>query len=176
MTWGKRSSIVFLMVAFASLLERSASMRDVPELPQAAATKPAAPEKWTMTITTSGGFIGHGIGGIVAMFDARTGTARLTRPCRRQLTSADLEPLARAVAEAKPAAWAHSYVRPANPTLLRSVLLHDDARAGAGRRDAREVHHVLVFGDVEGPARQRASTVRRGLGDEEGSDAGCKAR
>ncbi len=68
-----------------------------------------------MTITTSGGFIGHGIGGIVATFDARSGTARMTRPCRRQLTSADLEPLARAVAEAKPATWIPSYVRPANP-------------------------------------------------------------
>ena len=33
----------------------------------------------------------------------------------RQLTSAELEPLARAVAEAKPATWSPSYVRPANP-------------------------------------------------------------
>ena len=71
MTWWKRSSIVFLMVACASLLEKNASMRDVLDLPQTAASKPAAPEQWTVTIATSGGFIGRGIGGIVATFDAR---------------------------------------------------------------------------------------------------------
>jgi hypothetical protein len=82
---------------------------------QGFAWRPAALEKWTVTIRTSGGFVGHGLGGIVAMFDARAGTGRVIRPCRRLLTPAELEPLARAVAEAKPATWAPSYVRPANP-------------------------------------------------------------
>ena len=97
-------------------LEKNARIGDVLKFMQAVAWKPTAPEKWTVTITTHGGFTGKGTGGIIATSDGSVTTDRLgTLACRQQLTSADLQSLSRAVAEAKPDTWPPSYVRPSNP-------------------------------------------------------------
>ena len=91
-------------------LDKNARIGDVLKLMQTVAWKPAAPERWTVTITTSGGFIGRGTGGIVVTSDETVGTGPVSPSCRQLL-----EALRRAVAEAKPATWAPSYVRPSNP-------------------------------------------------------------
>lgn len=97
-------------------LDKNARIGDVLKFMQKITWHPQAPEKWTVTITTHGGFTGKGTGGIIATSDGSVTRDRLgTSPCRQQLTSAGLQSLTRAVAEAKPAAWLPSYVRPSNP-------------------------------------------------------------
>lgn len=79
---------------------------------EGSAHKPTAPQQWTVTIDTSGGFVGRGAGRVVVAHDGTTGFGP---SCLPQITPADLEALSRAVAEAKPATWSPSYVRPSNP-------------------------------------------------------------
>lgn len=97
-------------------LEKHARIGDVLTFMQTIAWQPPAPEKWTVTIKTSGGFTGRGTGGIIATSEGNVATGRFASlTCRQQLAPPDLEPLRRAVAGADPAAWSPSYVRASNP-------------------------------------------------------------
>ena len=84
-----------------------------------AADEPA----WRVEITTSGGFVGHGAGGLVITPD---GKLVLRRGCELAMTADDLKTIGELVAKARPEQWKPSYVQPTNPEgccdMIRTTL------------------------------------------------------
>ena len=86
------------------------------EARQSSPPSPQPAGSWILTLTTRGGFTGKGIGGMTATSDGYVTVDRLGRSrCRLPLSPADVELLARVVAEAKPTTWTPSYLRSSNP-------------------------------------------------------------
>jgi hypothetical protein len=76
-------------------------------------TATAAEPAWRIDITTSGGFTGHGAGGLTVAAD---GKIRLQMGCELRLAPDDLKAVAALVGKAKPQDWKRSYARAENPS------------------------------------------------------------
>lgn len=72
----------------------------------------APPEKpWSVTVTTSGGFAGKGIGAWTVTSDGNVLVRKMNREeCSFKLTSDELDQLTSVLANAKPERWRESYV------------------------------------------------------------------
>lgn len=76
----------------------------------AAPPAPAPPNSWSVIITSGGGFIGHGHGGVMVSSDGAIRANRFMSPwCNSVDLGEDRAALERAVAQAKPELWMTSY-------------------------------------------------------------------
>ncbi len=104
-----RSAVLVVVVMW---MLACTSERLPPPAAETATPDVALPVAWTVAVTTSGGFVGHGLGRVVISSDDAAGREQ---PSCRKPRPAELDRLRRAVGKANPELWAASYTRPKNP-------------------------------------------------------------
>lgn len=83
---------------------------------------PSAEASWLLILTTGGGFIGNGSGGVVVNSQ---GSAAAGKPpdkigdfqfsCKSQLSAEEMRSIEQMVLSAKPSSWKENYINPKNP-------------------------------------------------------------
>jgi hypothetical protein len=122
-------------------LERNARINDVLRFMQQIAWQP--PERWSLTIDTTGGLTGRGAGRVTISSSgsvSASGTPFATCP-GKSLTSQQVQTLARAVHGARLRQWAAAYVQPSNPEGCCDQFRYSMTLDVEGAADAATEHH-----------------------------------
>jgi hypothetical protein len=93
---------LLLMVPSISNDERDLRAAQTGELPQPP-DPPAGPAAWSLTIYTTGGFTGQGVGSVTISSDGQLGCG--SAPCATPVAVARLKPVSTAIASIIDAAW-----------------------------------------------------------------------
>ena len=103
---------------------------------------------WSVTLTTSGGFTGRGIGNILITSDGKINykpastSDKTTQPCEGQLSDEELRVITETVNQSKSSTWAHTDLGAAAPDAFGYELeLHTDAE--------KEGHKVIWYDNTQ---------------------------